>query len=67
MPGPCLGDLASQFAEAGLLDELLVTIVPVVQGDGLPTFARRLGQRLRRTGAQPHGNGMTELRYELVR
>jgi len=38
-----------------------------VLGDGLPTFARRLGQRLRRTGAQPHGNGMTELRYELVR
>ena len=61
------GDLASQFAEAGLLDELLVTIVPVVLGDGLPTFARRLGQRLRRTGAQPYGNGMTELRYALVR
>jgi dihydrofolate reductase len=61
------GGLASDFAEAGLLDEVLLTIVPVVLGDGLPAFARRLGQRLRRTGTTPFANGMTELRYELVR
>ncbi len=61
------GDIASQFADAGLLDELLVTIVPVVLGGGLPAFARRLEQRLRRTGATPFGNGMTELRYDVVR
>jgi len=61
------GGLASDFAEAGLLDELLLTIVPVVLGDGLPAFARRLGQRLRLTGTRPFSNGMTELRYEMVR
>ncbi len=62
------GNLASQFADAGLLDELLVTIVPVVLGDGLPTFARRLeGRQLRLKGTRAFGNGMTELRYELVR
>lgn len=62
------GDLASQFAEEGLLDELLVTVVPVVLGDGLPTFARRLeGEQLRLTGSRSFRNGMTELRYDFVR
>lgn len=61
------GELASQYAEAGLLDELLLTVVPVVLGDGIPTFARRLERGLRRTGATPFRNGMTELRFELER
>ena len=62
------GNLASQFADAGLLDELILTVVPVWLGDGMPTLARRLeGEQLRRTGTQPFANGMTELRYEFVR
>ena len=62
------GNLASQFADEGLLDELIVTVVPVWLGDGMPTFAKRLeGEQLRRTGTQPFANGMTELRYEFVR
>ncbi len=62
------GNLASQFAGEALLDELIVTIVPVWLGDGMPTFATRLeGEQLRLTGAQPFANGMTELRYEFVR
>ena len=61
------GGLASDFADAGLLDELLLTVVPVVLGDGLPAFARRLGQRLRLTGTRAFSNGMSELRYDVVR
>ena len=62
------GNLASQFADEGLLDELIVTVVPVWLGDGMPLFATRLeGEQLRRTGIQPFANGMTELRYEFVR
>jgi len=62
------GNLASQFAAEGLLDELIVTVVPVVLGDGLPTFAHRLADGpLRLSGARPFKNGMTELRYEFVR
>ena len=38
------GDLAQQFADEGLLDELIVTVVPVVLGTGLPTFAGRLSR-----------------------
>ena len=35
------GDLAAQFAEAGLLDELIVYIAPVFLGAGAPLFTRR--------------------------
>ena len=59
------GELASQFAEAGLLDELLVTIVPVVLGDGIPTFAHRHVEPMKLTGTQAFASGMVELRYTL--
>jgi dihydrofolate reductase len=34
------GDLAAQFAEAGLLDELVLSIAPVTLGAGRPLFPR---------------------------
>jgi dihydrofolate reductase len=61
------GPVASQFADAGLLDEVRVTVVPVVLGAGKPLFDRRLpGGPMRLTGALPRPTGMVELRYELV-
>ena len=35
------GDLAAQFAEHGLLDEVIVSIAPVTLGAGRPLFPRR--------------------------
>jgi dihydrofolate reductase len=40
------GDLAGQFADAGLLDEVIVYIAPVVLGAGAPLLPRRLELRL---------------------
>lgn len=40
------GDLAGQFAEAGLLDRLLLSIAPVTLGAGRPLFPRRFDLRL---------------------
>jgi dihydrofolate reductase len=61
------GNVASQFADEGLLDEVLVTVVPVVLGDGRPLFDRRLpGGAMRLTGTRPFDNGMVELRYEIT-
>lgn len=40
------GDLAGQFADAGLLDEILVSIAPVTLGEGRPIFPRRYALRL---------------------
>lgn len=62
------GNVASQFAEEGLLDELLVTVVPVVLGAGKPLFERRLpGGPMRLVEVLPRGSGMVELRYEIPR
>jgi dihydrofolate reductase len=62
------GNVASQFADEGLLDEVLVTVVPVVLGEGKPLFDRRLpGGPMRLTGARAFDSGMVELRYEVRR
>ena len=61
------GNLASQFADEGLLDEILVTVVPVVLGTGKPLFNRRLARPMALTHVQPFVNGMVELIYNLTR
>jgi len=43
------GDLAGQFADAGLLDSVIVSIAPVVLGAGRPLLPRRLDLRLEET------------------
>lgn len=43
------GDLAGQFADAGLLDDVLVSFAPVTLGAGAPLLPRRLDLRLRET------------------
>lgn len=58
------GGIASQFAEAGRLDEVHLTVVPVVLGAGKPLFERPLpGGPMQLTGTRTFGNGMVELRY----
>ena len=60
------GNVASQFAHAGLLDEVLLTVVPVVLGEGKPLFDRPLpGGPMQLTGTRAYQSGMVELRYEL--
>jgi dihydrofolate reductase len=62
------GDVASQFADHGLLDELLVTVVPVVLGSGKPLFGHRLpGGPMQLLGVRTFETGMVELRYEIGR
>lgn len=60
------GGVASQLAAEGRLDEVHVTVVPVVLGEGKPLFARPLpGGAMRLTGTRAFRNGMVELRYEI--
>lgn len=62
------GSVASQFADEGILDEVLVTVVPVVLGAGKPLFDRRLpGGPMQLLGARTFDTGMVELRYEIRR
>ena len=62
------GGVASQFADEGRLDEVHVTVVPVVLGAGKRLFERRLpAGPMQLTGTRPFRNGMVELRYEIPR
>ena len=60
------GDLAGQFFDAGLLDELIVQIGSVTLGSGKPLFPRTvLSPTLRLQSVQRYGEGMVELRYDV--
>jgi dihydrofolate reductase len=58
------GDLAGQFADAGLLDEVIVYIAPVALGGGAPLLPRRLELRLEETG---RNGDFIAARYSVVR
>jgi dihydrofolate reductase len=58
------GDLAGQFADAGLLDEVLVSIAPVTLGAGAPLLPRRLELRLEELG---RNGAFAAARYSVVR
>ncbi len=62
------GNVASQFADEGLLDEVHLTVVPVALGAGKPLFDRRLPSGpMQLAGTRSFRNGMVELRYEVRR
>ncbi len=58
------GDLAGQFADAGLLDEVLVTIAPVTLGAGAPLLPRRIELSLEEAG---RNGDFVCARYAVVR
>jgi dihydrofolate reductase len=60
------GDLAGQFYDAGLLDELIVQVGSVTLGKGKPLFPRRvLSPSLRLVSVRQIDASMAELRYEV--
>lgn len=60
------GDLAGQFFDAGLLDELIVQVGSVTLGAGKPILPRRiLSPCLRLKSVRQYGEGMAELRYQV--
>ncbi len=58
------GDLAGQFADAGLLDEVIVSIAPVTLGAGAPLLPRRVELRLDELG---RNGDFASARFTVVR
>jgi dihydrofolate reductase len=58
------GDLAGQFADAGLLDEVIVYVAPASLGGGAPLLPRRLELRLEELG---RNGDFACARYAVVR
>ena len=60
------GDLVGQFADHGLLDEIILGIAPVTLGGGAPLLPRRLtGTSLALAGVQVVDDAFVELRYRV--
>ncbi|MFT4086242.1 MAG: dihydrofolate reductase family protein [Gordonia sp. (in: high G+C Gram-positive bacteria)] len=57
------GDLASQFAEAGMLDEMVVSYAPATVGSGRPLFPRAYDFELLETA---HNKAFLIGRYRVV-
>jgi dihydrofolate reductase len=58
------GDLVGQFADAGLLDEVIVYVAPVTLGAGAPLLPRPVELRLEETG---RNRDFVAARYSVVR
>lgn len=62
------GELAGQFYDHGLLDELIVQVTAVTLGRGSPLLPRTIAEPpLKLTQARAYGNAFAELRYDVPR
>jgi dihydrofolate reductase len=62
------GRLISDFLAAGYVDDLILTVMPVLLGDGSPLF-HVVGRStsLELLGSTPYPNGVVQLRYRVRR
>ncbi len=61
------GRLITAFVNQRLIDEIIITIVPLILGEGIPLFQGiAVEQSLQLTGSQVYANGLTQLRYRCV-
>lgn len=60
------GKLATAFMDAGLIDEIVLTIIPIVLGEGIPLLDkldRRVGLKL--IDSTSYSSGLVQVRYEV--
>ncbi|MGO4381292.1 dihydrofolate reductase family protein [Pseudoduganella sp. RAF53_2] len=60
------GDLAGQFYDAGLLNELIIQVGSITLGEGKPLLPRRMERPMQLTSVTQYGAGFAELRYQIV-
>lgn len=61
------GKLARSFLDAGAVDEVIVHVIPVLLGEGIPLFAPGHGDvELRLREAHPYPDGVVRLHYDIV-
>lgn len=62
------GDLAGQFCDRGLLDEIILHVAPVLLGSGAPLLPRTLTvPQLKLMEVQQHDHGFVKLTYKVQR
>ena len=62
------GELIASFLDADAIDDIVVTVMPVFIGDGIPLIARRHRHtRLDLQGVERFDDGVVQLRYRVER
>jgi len=60
-------DIISIFLNAGLLDEIILSIHPIILGNGIPLFKNLQGQtNLKLIKSIPYENGLMQLYYKYI-
>jgi dihydrofolate reductase len=58
------GSLAGSFRDRRLINEYIISIIPVILGEGIPMFSASAEREyLELTSARPFANGVVQLRY----
>lgn len=61
------GITASKFLETGLVDELTISIIPMVLGSGIPLFSiMNKEHKCQLVSTQPYPSGLVQLKYEMI-
>lgn len=62
------GITVSKFLEAGLVDHLTISIIPVILGSGIPLFSiMNIEQVCHFVSTQSYPSGLVQLQYEVIR
>lgn len=62
------GVTASKFLEAGLVDELTISIIAMILGSGIPLFSvMNREHKCRLISTQSFPSGLVQLKYELIK
>ena len=61
------GSLAGNLLAAGLLDEVIVSIIPHLLGAGVPLFSIGLEQRLQLLEQRSFPSGIVQVRYQVLK
>ena len=59
-------DITKEFLKNNLIDEFIITIIPIVLGEGIPLFAQGCGEhKLKLLNTKSYDSGVVQLHYQL--
>lgn len=61
------GTTISQFLRLNLVDEITLSVIPILLGEGIPLFAVKKELPCRLISAQSYPSGLVQTHYELVK
>lgn len=60
------GNVIQSFMRLGLIDELTITQIPIILGEGIPLFAKLPQTRLKHLSTEVFDNGMIQSHYKVT-